>query len=112
MELPTPDTWNANLYDSKHHYVTDHGESLIIILAPLAGERILDLGCGTGHLAHKIALRGAKVVGIDNSPDMINLARRNYPEVEFAQGEGASFYFDEPFDAIFSNAALHWIAQA
>lgn len=112
MEQPTPYTWNAGLYDSKHHFVTDYGESLLDVLAPQPGERILDLGCGTGHLANKIAQRGAAVVGIDNSPDMVKLARQNYPAQEFVQGEGAAFQFNEPFDAIFSNAALHWIPQA
>lgn len=112
MEMSTPQAWNASLYDTKHRFVSDYGESLIDILAPMPGERILDLGCGTGHLANKIAQHGAKVVGIDNSPDMINLARHNYPELEFVAGEGAAFHFDEPFDAIFSNAALHWIPQA
>lgn len=112
MNLPTPEAWNARLFDEKHHYVTDYGESLIDLLAPMRGERILDLGCGTGHLTHKIALRGAQVVGLDNSPDMIKLAQHNYPDLEFVQGEGAAFQFDRPFDGIFSNAALHWMTNA
>ncbi|MBI5670952.1 MAG: methyltransferase domain-containing protein [Chloroflexi bacterium] len=112
MNLPTPEAWNASLFDDKHHYVTDYGESLIDLLAPMRGERILDLGCGTGHLAYKIALRGAQVVGLDSSPDMLKLAQHNYPDLEFVQGEGTNFQFDQPFDGIFSNAALHWMTDA
>ena len=104
--------WNAHLYDTRHHYVSDYGDSLLELLAPRPGERILDLGCGTGHLAAKIAQQGAQVVGLDNSPDMIRLAQENYPTLKFVQGEGAAFHFDQPFDAIFSNAALHWMPQA
>lgn len=109
MESPA---WNAHLYDTKHGYVSAYGDSLLELLAPQAGERILDLGCGTGHLAFKIAQTGAHVVGLDNSPDMIRLAQENYPTLEFAPGEGAAFHFETPFDAIFSNAALHWMPQA
>ncbi|HEX2906812.1 MAG TPA: methyltransferase domain-containing protein, partial [Phototrophicaceae bacterium] len=104
--------WNADLYDAKHHYVTDYGASLVQLLAPQPGERILDLGCGTGHLAHQITERGAQVVGLDNSADMIQMAQQNYPDLTFIQGEATAFRFDEPFDAIFSNAALHWIKDA
>lgn len=111
-DQPTPDAWNAGLYDEKHTFVTDYGETLIDLLAPMPGERVLDLGCGTGHLAYKIALRGARVVGLDNSADMIHLAQRNYPDLTFVPGDAADFQFDVPFDAVFSNAALHWIPQA
>src|SRR5512145_928929 len=97
--------WNANLYDTKHHYVTDYGASLINLLAPQPGEQILDLGCGTGHLAYQMAERGVQVIGLDNSADMIQMAQQNYPDLTFIQGDATAFHFDEPFDAIFSNAA-------
>lgn len=112
MESLPPHTWNADLYDSKHHFVADYGEQLIELLAPKPGESILDLGCGTGHLARKIAAFGARVVGVDNSPDMIQLACQNYPDLTFIQAEGSDYCPDEPFDAIFSNAALHWMPDA
>lgn len=104
--------WNSELYDSKHAFVYRYGEDLINLLAPKAGERILDLGSGTGHLTSKIAQIGATVIGLDSSPAMVETARKNYPEIEFVLADAAEFTFSEPFDAIFSNAALHWVKRA
>jgi trans-aconitate 2-methyltransferase len=104
--------WDPSLYDDKHSFVWRHGASLIELLAPRPGERILDLGCGTGHLTNEIARRGAQVVGMDHSPDMIAQAKSHYPDLTFVQADARSFRFDEPFDAVFSNAALHWVPEA
>jgi trans-aconitate methyltransferase len=103
--------WDASLYDDKHSFVWKYGEEVIELLAPRAGERILDLGCGTGHLTNKIAASGAEVVGIDISRDMVGQARALYPDLRFELGDAASFHFDEPFDGVFSNAALHWVEE-
>ena len=73
------------------------------------GEHILDLGCGTGHLTQRIQSLGAIVTGIDSSPEMIHQAQENFPEIKFGVADATNFYFAEPFDAIFSNAVLHWI---
>jgi trans-aconitate methyltransferase len=110
--LTTANQWNPSLYDTRHNYVTRYGEDLLELLSAQSGERILDLGCGTGHLAHTIAESGAHVVGLDSATSMIEQARAAYPDVEFVVGDGANFYFDQPFDAVFSNAALHWIPAA
>lgn len=104
--------WDSALYDSKHSFVSHFGEDMIALLSPQAGEHILDLGCGTGHLAHKIASYGASVIGIDHSPEMIAQAQQNYPELTFATGNGEDFAFEGKFDAVFSNAALHWMKNA
>jgi trans-aconitate methyltransferase len=104
--------WNANLYDDKHSFVFQYGEGVLELLAVKPGERVLDLGCGTGHLAKKIQEQGAEVVGIDASPDMIAQAKENYPELDFNVANGANFSFHEPFDAVFTNATLHWIHDA
>jgi trans-aconitate methyltransferase len=101
--------WNANLYDEKHNFVSKYGEDLIGWLAPQKGERILDLGCGTGQLAAEINAFGARVTGMDLSPQMIEKARAGYPALSFDVKDARNFSYDEPFDAIFSNAALHWI---
>jgi len=101
--------WDAEQYDARHHYVTDYGASLISLLDPKPGERILDFGCGTGHLTHKIAECGAEVMGIDNSAEMIAQARRNYPNLHFELADGLTFRPRAPFDAVFSNAVLHWM---
>jgi trans-aconitate 2-methyltransferase len=101
--------WDPGEYDSTHHYVTDYGRSLVELLAPEAGERILDVGCGTGHLTQQIAERGATVLGIDSSAEMIAQARQNYPKLKFELADAAAYRAAQPFDAVFSNAALHWI---
>lgn len=101
--------WDAKLYDGAHGFVTTHGESLIGLLNPQPGEKILDMGCGTGRLTAEIAEKGAIAIGLDASPEMIEAAKRDFPGVEFHLADGASFDLGTDFDAIFSNAALHWI---
>ena len=101
--------WDTKLYEDKHAFVWEYGSNLIEILAPKEGESILDLGCGTGQLTNQIAETGAEVVGIDNSSEMIAKASTNYPNLNFAIADGTNFAFEEQFDAVFSNAALHWI---
>jgi trans-aconitate methyltransferase len=104
--------WDASLYDQKHAFVFKYGEELIGVLKPQRGERILDVGCGTGHLTSRISDRGVFVTGIDNSVEMIESARAAYPQVDFRVADAADFSFPEPFDGIFSNAALHWVKRA
>jgi trans-aconitate methyltransferase len=106
------DKWDSSLYDDRHSFVWKKVGDLIDVLNPRPGERILDLGCGTGHLTAQIAARGAVVTGLDSSVSMIAQARRNYPKLRFVLGDAGEFRFDEPFDAVFSNAALHWIPEA
>ena len=102
-------SWDAEQYEGKHSFVWRLGAGVLELLAPQAGERILDLGCGTGQLTAEIAQRGAQVVGLDNSANMIGQARQNYPGLAFVLGDAAGFRFEQPFDAVFSNAALHWV---
>ncbi len=104
--------WDSDLYKEKHAFVYKYGEDVLQLLAPQPGERILDVGCGTGDLTQLIANAGAKPVGIDSSADMIISASARFPGVEFKVANAADFYFEEQFDAIFSNAALHWVRDA
>ena len=106
------DRWDSSLYDDRHSFVWKKSADLIDVLAPEAGERILDLGCGTGHLAAEIAACGAEVIGIDSSVSMIAQARQNFPKLKFQLADARDFHFDTPFDAVFSNAALHWVREA
>ncbi len=104
--------WNTSLYDTKHAFVSEYGKGLLPLLEPKSGEDILDLGCGSGHLAHTIAQLGAHVIGIDSSTSMIEAARATYSDVEFLVADAKDFTFPRPFDAIFSNATLHWVPEA
>jgi len=104
--------WDAARYQDRHSFVWRYGADLIESLNPQPGERILDVGCGTGQLTAEIARSGATVIGLDKSPEMLAEARKNYPDLAFVLGDAASFHFPEPFDAVFSNAVLHWVKDA
>ena len=101
--------WSPELYEARHSFVWQLGQGILGLLDPLKDERILDVGCGTGQLTHRIAEAGAQVTGIDSSPEMIGQARQNYPAIKFVLGDAAAMQFAEEFDAVFSNAALHWM---
>jgi trans-aconitate 2-methyltransferase len=103
--------WNANLYDSKHDFVWKYGSDVVSLLAPKPGERILDLGCGTGHLTAQIAESSARVLGVDRSSDMVAAARNAYPDLTFEIADARDLPFRDEFDAVFSNATLHWIHE-
>ncbi|MBV8810291.1 MAG: methyltransferase domain-containing protein [Acidobacteriaceae bacterium] len=104
--------WDPELYEARHSFVWQFGEGLIELLDPRAGERILDLGCGPGQLTARIAERGAEVTGLDASPEMIGQARQNYPQLKFLLRDAEHMQFESEFDAVFSNAALHWMLDA
>ena len=109
--VSTGQRWNPDLYDHKHAFVWKLGAELIGPLSPGSGERILDLGCGTGHLTARIAASGAEVIGIDADPGMVEQAKTNYPDLRFEVGDAREFHVHELFDAVFSNAMLHWITE-
>ncbi len=111
MPSPGEGAWNPGLYERSHSFVWKRGEDLLELLAPQTGERVLDVGCGTGQLTAEIARRGARVLGIDSSPDMVQQARGNYPDLQFEVADASQFRAPEPFDAVFSNAALHWMTK-
>ena len=104
--------WNPDLYESSHSFVWEYGRDLIRLLAPQPGERILDVGCGTGKLTAEIARGGAQVVGLDSSAAMIDQARGNFPDLRFELQDVCSMPYRAEFDAVFSNAALHWVQRA
>jgi trans-aconitate methyltransferase len=105
-------TWDAGLYDAKHKFVWEKAKGLVELLAARAGERILDLGCGTGALTAELAASGAELLGVDRSPAMIAEARKKFPHLRFAVCDARTLQFSNEFDAVFSNAALHWIPEA
>jgi trans-aconitate methyltransferase len=103
--------WNAKLYDAKHDFVWKFGSDVVSLLDPQAGELILDLGCGTGHLTAQIAESGAQVTGVDRSAEMVDAARLTYPNLKFEISDARNLPFRDEFDAVFSNATLHWIHE-
>lgn len=103
--------WNTQLYDNSHDFVAKFGEGIFSWLQPKAGENILDLGCGTGDLTKKIQDVGATVIGIDSSAEMIATAQAKFPNINFQVGDARKLPFEESFDAIFSNAVLHWVPE-
>jgi trans-aconitate methyltransferase len=102
--------WDSKLYDESFGIITRLGTGVIELLAPRPGEQIIDLGCGTGALTAEIAATGAEVVGIDASEAMIARARELYPQLQFEVAKGEEFTVEAPVDAVFSNAALHWMS--
>lgn len=105
----TEHQWNASLYDDKHSFVSKYGNSLVELLAPKEGERILDLGCGTGDLANTLFEYGVEVVGIDKSENMVKLASSKYPHIPFTVRDATKLTYQNEFNAVFSNATLHWV---
>jgi SAM-dependent methyltransferase len=99
--------WRADSYSEHAHFVPALGQPVLVLLKPLPGERILDLGCGDGVLTAKIAASGAAVVGVDAAGDMVNAAKKRALDARLMTG--TDLRFTSEFDAVFSNAALHWM---
>jgi trans-aconitate methyltransferase len=106
----TAQTWDSASYDRNARFVSDLGAPVLQLLAPQPGEEILDVGCGDGVLTKKIADLGCSVVGIDSSPELVAAARSLGLEV--IEQSAARMDFGPRFDAVFSNAALHWMKDA
>lgn len=110
-----PDTrvgqqWQAESYARNARFVADLAAPVVDLLNPRPGERILDLGCGDGALSLTIMARGAKLTGIDPSPSLVKAARIN--GVDAVRGDARALPFSGCFDAVFTNAVLHWIMEA
>ena len=101
--------WNASDYQKNFSFVPSYGESVMSLLTKPAGAFVVDLGCGNGSLTPKLAEKGYRVLGIDDSDTMLALAKVNHPEQTFRKGNAINFQLEEKADAIFSNAVLHWI---
>lgn len=102
-------TWNPARYAHNARFVADLGMPVVELLAPQPGERILDLGCGDGTLTEKLVAMGCQVVGVDSSPEQIAAARKRGLVVQVMDGQVLTF--KEEFDAVFSNAVLHWMKR-
>lgn len=101
-------SWDSELYESDHGFVHEYGQDVVDLLDPRTDERVLDLGCGTGHLTAEIGDR-AESVGADVSAEMVAQAQETYPDCSFVRADARTLPFESAFDAVFSNAAFHWI---
>jgi trans-aconitate methyltransferase len=102
-----PQDWSATTYATNARFVADLGAPILAILAPQPHERILDLGCGDGALTETLVRSGAQIVAVDASPDMVRAALGRGLDARVADGQHLAFA--EEFDAVFTNAALHWM---
>ncbi len=109
MAIAADQNWSPEQYSKNARFVSDLGMPVVELLAPRAGERILDLGCGDGTLTKKLVELGCQVVGVDASSNMIAAAQAR--GVDARVMDGLSLQFGPEFDAVFSNAALHWMKQ-
>lgn len=105
------DAWNSKLYDSNHSFISNFGNDLLELLAPEQHENILDLGCGTGDLTNILYQKNLNVIGVDNSKNMIMKAKEKYPNINFSVQDVTNLEYKNEFDAIFSNAVLHWVKE-
>ncbi|MCP5374307.1 MAG: methyltransferase domain-containing protein [Hyphomicrobiales bacterium] len=104
----TAQRWDPGRYDRNARFVADLGEPVVDLLAPRPGERILDLGCGHGVLTRKLADLGCRVTAVDASAEQVAAARDLGLDARVMDGQALDF--EAAFDAVFSNAALHWMS--
>jgi len=101
--------WDAERYATNAGFVPVLGESVAALLAPQPGERILDLGCGDGVLTARLSASGAQLVGADASPELVAAARARGVDAHVVDAHALAY--ESEFDAVFSNAALHWMRR-
>jgi trans-aconitate methyltransferase len=108
--MSTAQSWDPATYARNARFVSDLGSPVVELLSPRPGERILDLGCGDGVLTKRLADLGCEVVAIDSSLPQVEAARKLGLNAFAISAE--DLQYEEEFDAVFSNAVLHWIKRA
>jgi trans-aconitate methyltransferase len=101
--------WNTEAYAANGRFVATLASGVVDLLAPQPGERILDVGCGDGALTEQLAAAGAQVKGVDSSLTMLEAAKKRGLDVEHHSADALPYR--QEFDAVFSNAALHWLSE-
>ena len=107
--MTSDQSWDPERYARNARFVSDLGEPVLELLAPIAGERILDLGCGDGVLTRKLVEAGCEVVAVDGSAEQVAAARAEGLDAHVMDGQALTFV--DEFDAVFSNAAMHWMPR-
>lgn len=100
--------WNADKYNRDFTFVNQYGRDLFELIDG-EGLSVLDLGCGDGKLTKALCERGFAAEGMEASEDMIEIAKRTYPEIQFILSDATDFAINEKYDVVFSNAVFHWI---
>ncbi len=103
--------WNPTDYVTKHSFVYEYGNDLISLLKPKKTDVILDLGCGTGNFTQYISQYVSKIIGIDSSLEMLEKAKEQFQDIPFINKDATNLGYFEKFDAVVSNAVLHWINE-
>ena len=103
--------WDADKYTADFTFVHQYGNSVIELIDADKGSSVLDLGCGNGALTKTLQEKGYLVKGLDASKDLLDIARKKYPAIEFKHGDATNFTLSESVDVVFSNAVFHWINQ-
>ena len=103
--------WNAKEYKQNFHFVADYGKDVLSLIDVPKGSFVVDLGCGNGVLSAELKLKEYDVIGLDASEQMIELAKKLHPDIEFICDDIRSFKLAKKADGIFSNAVLHWIDE-
>jgi len=103
-------SWDPDQYARHARFVSDLGGPVVDLLDPKPGEQVLDLGCGDGTLTERLITAGCQVVAVDTSPEQVWAALERGLDARIV--DATQLQFDSVFDAVFSNAALHWISDA
>ena len=102
-------SWNADAYKQNFAFVHQYGVSVTELIDFQKATTAIDLGCGNGVLTAAMKEKGLDVTGLDASPEQLEIARKNYPDIPFVLADATNFTVKEPVDVVFSNAVFHWI---
>lgn len=101
--------WDSSNYKENFSFVPKYGEDVMNLITKPAGSAIVDLGCGNGTLTNVLNEKGYNVVGVDQSKEMLELAKKTYPNLDFICSDALTFKLEKRVDVVFSNAVFHWI---
>lgn len=101
--------WNANKYTEDFSFVHQYGNSVTELIEADINSTVIDLGCGNGALSNVLKEKGFDVIGIDASKELLDIAKKNYPDMTFIEADATEFSLEQKVDIVFSNAVFHWI---